>query len=90
MRNRGGNGFLKRFNEQYGKSIRELSPETVIRLVRYYWPGNIRELESVIERAVLFCSGTELLPNCLPEEFQTRATSSSFVIPPLLPIVNEP
>ena len=78
--------FLKRFNEQYGKNIRELSPETVMRLVRYDWPGNIRQLESVIERAVLFCSGTELLPVCLPEEFQTRATSSSFVIPPLLPM----
>ena len=78
--------FLKRFNEQYGKSISELSPETVMRLVRYDWPGNIRELESVIERAVLFCSGSELLPNCLPEEFHTRVTSSSFVIPPLLPM----
>ena len=78
--------FLKRFNEQYGKNIRDLSQETVMRLVRYDWPGNIRELESVIERAVLFCSGSELLPNCLPEEFQTRTTSSSFVIPPLLPM----
>jgi len=78
--------FLKRFNEQYGKSIRELSPDTVMRLVRYDWPGNIRELESVIERAVLFCSGTELLPVCLPEEFQTHATSSTFVIPPLWPM----
>jgi DNA-binding NtrC family response regulator len=78
--------FLKRFNEQYGKRISDLSPDTVMRLIRYDWPGNIRQLESVIERAVLFCSGTELLPNCLPEEFQTRLTSSSFVIPPLLPM----
>jgi DNA-binding NtrC family response regulator len=78
--------FLKRFNEQYGKTIREVSPDTVMRLVRYDWPGNIRELESVIERAVLFCSGTELLPVCLPEEFQTHTTSSTFVIPPLLPM----
>ena len=78
--------FLKRFNEQYGKNIRDISPDTVMRLVRYDWPGNIRQLESVIERAVLFCSGTELLPNFLPEEFQTRATSSKFVIPPLLPM----
>lgn len=80
------NRFLKRFNEQYGKSIRDISPDTVMRLVRYDWPGNIRQLESVIERAVLFCPGTELLPGCLPEEFQTRATSASFVIPPLLPM----
>ena len=78
--------FLVRFNEQYGKDIREISPETVARLVSYDWPGNIRQLESVIERAVLFCSGNELLPNCLPEEFQERASSSTFVIPPLLPM----
>jgi len=76
--------FLKRFNEQYGKRIQDLAPETVMRLVRYDWPGNIRQLESVIERAVLFCPGPELQPNCLPEEFQTRATSSTFIIPPLL------
>ncbi|HEY4423095.1 MAG TPA: sigma-54 dependent transcriptional regulator [Pyrinomonadaceae bacterium] len=78
--------FLIRFNEQYGKDIREISPETVARLVSYDWPGNIRQLESVIERAVLFCSGNELQPNCLPEEFQERASSSTFVIPPLLPM----
>ncbi|HEU4930972.1 MAG TPA: sigma-54 dependent transcriptional regulator [Pyrinomonadaceae bacterium] len=80
------NRFLKRFNEQYGKRIRDIAPDTVMRLVRYDWPGNIRQLESVIERAVLFCPGSELLPSCLPEEFQTRLTSSSFVIPPLLPM----
>jgi DNA-binding NtrC family response regulator len=78
--------FLIRFNEQYGKQIRDISPETVARLVSYDWPGNIRQLESVIERAVLFCPGSELLPNCLPEEFQERASSSTFVIPPLLPM----
>src|SRR5690349_11382465 len=80
------NRFLKRFNEQYGKRIRDIAPETVMRLVRYDWPGNIRQLESVIERAVLFCSGSELQPSCLPEEFQTRSTSSNFVIPPLVPM----
>ena len=78
--------FLKRFNEQYGKNIREISPDAMVRLVRYDWPGNIRELESVIERAVLFCAGTELLPDCLPEEFQTRTPNATFIIPPLLPM----
>src|SRR3569832_35601 len=78
--------FLIRYNAQYGKNIRDLAPETVSRLVRYDWPGNIRQLESVIERAVLFCSGSELAPDCLPEEFQTRSTSSTFVIPPLVPM----
>lgn len=78
--------FLKRFSDQYGKQIRDISPEAVQNLMRYGWPGNIRELESVIERAVLFCRGAEITPACLPEEFQTQPTSSTFVIPPLLPM----
>lgn len=78
--------FLNRFNEQYDKNIRDISPAAIQRLVRYDWPGNIRELESVIERAVLFCPGAELLPTCLPEEFQTRTATSTFVIPPLVPM----
>jgi DNA-binding NtrC family response regulator len=79
--------FLERFNIQYDKKIRGLSHETVMRLLRYDWPGNIRELESVIERAVLFCPGNQLLPECLPEEFQrSRSSNSSFVIPPFVPM----
>ena len=79
--------FLDRFNVQYNKKIRDLSPATVQRLLRYNWPGNIRELESVIERAVLFCSGKQLDPDCLPEEFhRPRLNNSSFVIPPLVPM----
>lgn len=79
--------FLERFNIQYDRNIRGLSQETITRLLRYSWPGNIRELESVIERAVLFCSGNQLLPECLPEEFQrSRFSNSSFVIPPLVPM----
>ncbi|HKP81961.1 MAG TPA: sigma-54 dependent transcriptional regulator [Pyrinomonadaceae bacterium] len=82
-----GKHFLERFNIQYNRNIKGLSPETVFRLLRYSWPGNIRELESVIERAVLFCPGNQVLPECLPEEFQrVRLSSSSFVIPPLVPM----
>jgi transcriptional regulator with PAS, ATPase and Fis domain len=79
--------FLQRFNKQYSKRILSLSQETVSHLLRYNWPGNIRELESVIERAVVFCTGDQLLPECLPEEFQRRRfNNSSFVIPPLVPL----
>ena len=62
--------FLERFNQQYEKSIRGMSQETVMRLIHYDWPGNIRELESVIERAVLFCHGDELTVRTLPDELQ--------------------
>jgi DNA-binding NtrC family response regulator len=79
--------FLNRFNIKYNRNIRDLSPAAVQRLLRYNWPGNIRELESVIERAVLFCSGARLDPDCLPEEFhRPRLNNSSFVIPPLVPM----
>jgi len=79
------NCFLKRFNEQYKKGILDISTDAALRLVHYDWPGNIRELESVIEHAVLFCSGYQLLPACLPEEFHSaRVISSTFVIPPLV------
>ena len=61
--------FLERFNVHYGKNIRGLAQETVMRLLRYDWPGNIRELESVIERAVLFCPGQQLLPNVCLKNF---------------------
>jgi DNA-binding NtrC family response regulator len=81
------NRFLKRFNDQYAKGIRDISTEAALRLVRYDWPGNIRELESVIEHAVLFCPGYQLVPACLPEEFhRAQVISSAFVIPPLVPM----
>ena len=80
--------FLERYNHQYGKSIQRISQEAMVllaRLTRYDWPGNIRELESVIERAVLFCPGEEVQPGCLPEDLQAVPNSRfKFVIPPLL------
>lgn len=79
--------FLDRYNEQYDKNIRDISPEAVLRLIRYDWPGNIRQLESVIECAVLFCAGDELTAACLPENLQgSQTTGARFVIPPLLPM----
>jgi two-component system response regulator HydG len=77
--------FLERFNKQYNKNIRGFSSKAALRLVRHDWPGNIRELESVIERAVLFCRGSVLSHGCLPEDFQSTETEAAkFVIPPLL------
>ena len=46
------NEFLKRFTERQGKELRGFSEDAIACLVRYFWPGNIRELENVIERAV--------------------------------------
>lgn len=76
--------FLERYSRQYDKNIRDISPETVALLTAYDWPGNIRELESAVERAVLFCQGAALLPDCLPESLQAAPPGYRFVVPPYL------
>ena len=45
--------FLKRFNVRLGKAVVRVSPEALASLIEYHWPGNIRELENLMERAVL-------------------------------------
>ena len=49
--------FLQRFSERYQSPSIEISPEVVRCLEEYNWPGNIRELENVLERAFLFADG---------------------------------
>lgn len=49
--------FLRRFNERLGKSVRRVDPEALAALLEYNWPGNIRELENLMERSVLLAEG---------------------------------
>ncbi|MGO9110320.1 MAG: sigma-54-dependent transcriptional regulator [Thermoguttaceae bacterium] len=59
--------FLRRFNRELGRDVREVNPETLERLQNYVWPGNVRELQSVLKQAILQSSGAVLLPDFLPE-----------------------
>ena len=52
--------FLARFAKRMGKGVEVVPPETMQALCRYGWPGNIRELEHVVERAVILSPGPEL------------------------------
>jgi len=52
--------FLGRFAKKFGRPTQTISAETMERLVRYPWPGNIRELQNVIERAVVLSRGPVL------------------------------
>ena len=52
--------FLDKFARKMGKSIRDLSPRACERLLGYSWPGNIRELQNVIERAAILARGSLL------------------------------
>ncbi|MCX7816618.1 MAG: sigma-54 dependent transcriptional regulator [Syntrophales bacterium] len=51
------NHFIKKFSSAMGKEHLTLTPEAQKKLHEYNWPGNIRELENTIERAVLICEG---------------------------------
>jgi two-component system response regulator AtoC len=52
--------FLRKFNDRLRKKVEGCTADAMSRLCAYEWPGNIRELENVIERAVLFCDDTRL------------------------------
>jgi transcriptional regulator with GAF, ATPase, and Fis domain len=52
--------FVNRYMIRMGKRIEKIAPEAMDRLVAYSWPGNIRELENIIERAVILCKGPTL------------------------------
>jgi two-component system nitrogen regulation response regulator GlnG len=58
---------LRRFSRELGRDVRKVAPEAMARLREYSWPGNIRELQSVLKQALLQSSGAVLLPAFLPE-----------------------
>ncbi len=45
--------FIKKFNQQYGRNVQDISPKAVQILSNYSWPGNVRELDNVIGRAII-------------------------------------
>jgi len=70
--------FLARFAKEAGdRSPPDVSPDAARLLENYPWPGNVREVRNVVERAVLLCEGSEILPEHLPVE-SMAANSISF------------
>jgi transcriptional regulator with PAS, ATPase and Fis domain len=70
--------FLKKHTRNTSRLVKGLTPETRRILLDYGWPGNVRQLESAIERAILLCEGDMIIPDDLPtevrQESQTVAT----------------
>jgi len=67
--------FLTKYAEQMGKSVAGISHEAMQRLIRHEWPGNIRELENVIERAVALEVTPAILVESLPPAIRGGETS---------------
>ena len=59
--------YVRRFSRELGREVSQVAPETLEHLGRYGWPGNIRELQSILKQALLQASGAVLLPAFLPE-----------------------
>jgi formate hydrogenlyase transcriptional activator len=66
--------FVEKFSRKMGRCIRHLPPETMAALSSYEWPGNIRELQNLIERAVILANDG-VLPNPLPPTSSHRLTN---------------
>jgi two-component system nitrogen regulation response regulator GlnG len=58
--------FLRRFATALSKDVQGISPEALDLLLKYQWPGNIRELENVVRQGLLSTVGPVLLPEFLP------------------------
>ncbi|MCX7988167.1 MAG: sigma-54 dependent transcriptional regulator [Thermodesulfovibrio sp.] len=64
------NHFMRKFAIRMGKNLKKIDPQVIKLLYKHPWPGNIRELQNVIEQAVVFCEGDTITPGDLPEYIQ--------------------
>lgn len=64
--------FLSKYSREFDKPVTGVSPEAIRLLNNYAWPGNIRELENVCERAVIMAQGPFILPEHIPMGIQTE------------------
>jgi len=63
--------FLRKYRNKMGKPVQGIAEDVYAAFYKYPWPGNIRELENIIERAVVLCTKKRIDSSCLPEEFAT-------------------
>jgi two-component system nitrogen regulation response regulator GlnG len=73
--------YLRRFNRELSREVREVDPGALERLRAYSWPGNIRELQSVLKQALLQATGSMLVPAFLPDALRA-AEAAAGPLPP--------
>lgn len=75
--------FLSRASQRMGKSVSEISPEAFDRLLAYGFPGNLRELENIVERGVALATGNALTVDLLPETLANPAATPAGTVSPI-------
>ncbi|MDD5434385.1 MAG: sigma 54-interacting transcriptional regulator [Nitrospira sp.] len=65
--------FIEKFNKEMGAKVSNISPAAMEFLMEYNYPGNIRELEHIIEYAIIRCHGTTINPEHLPKDIQNKS-----------------
>jgi two-component system response regulator AtoC len=77
--------FIELYGKEFGREVREVEPEAMAELERYDWPGNIRELRNLIERAILLGARENLRVEDLPGEIRESGARprghSGFTLP---------
>ncbi len=73
------NYFLGKYRNEFGKDIDRISNEALHVLMDYSFPGNVRDLEHALERAIIVCEGDTILPEHLPRRFKERTPTSGMV-----------
>jgi len=71
--------FLFRVNRELGTAVHSIAPEALDLLQQYHWPGNIRELQSVVREALIASAGPSILPEFLPVELHQPASTEAEV-----------
>lgn len=71
--------FAARFARRFGRSVNSISQDTLDRMMNYHWPGNIRELQNLIERAVILSTGPVLSisPDLIPASLTIEEDSNA-------------
>jgi len=68
--------FITRSAQKYGRNVRQASEEVLALFAGYSWPGNIRQLQHVVERAVILSAGSELQVSDLPLELRQSGSTT--------------
>ncbi len=69
--------YLQTFNYLYGKNVKSFTTSAMNILKEYKWPGNIRELKDVVERAVFSSTGEEITNKSFPESLSAKIETKS-------------